>query len=299
MDWQHENAERVWQRPVLVLDGAVGTELERRGVPTPAPLWSAAALDSTPGLVRDLHAAYARGGADIIVANTFRLSAQAVDHVGRVDDAPTLARRAVKLAREGVAHAGRIEETVIAASIGPARDCYKPADVPGRAVLRAEHGRTLDWLVAADPDLLWIETIGTVREAAVLAEFAAARAVPFVLSFILDEAGALLGGEPLAEAVAAVEPHAPLAFGLNCMPPRGITRHLPRLVGLTERRVAAYAHINDPRPLPGWSFAECDVAPEALAQTAGEWRKLGASIIGGCCGSRPEHIAAIVATVQL
>jgi S-methylmethionine-dependent homocysteine/selenocysteine methylase len=298
MTWQHEIAEHVWQRPVLVLDGAIGTELERHGVPTPAPLWSAAALDSTPGLVRDLHAAYARSGADIIVANTFRLSARAVDSVGRADDGPTLARRAVKLAREGVAHSGRSAETIVAASVGPARDCYTPEDVPGREVLQEEHDWTLDWLLAADPDMLWIETIGTVREAAVLAELATARAFPFVLSFILDEAGALLGGEPLAEAVAAVDPHEPLAFGLNCMPPQGITRHLPGLVSLTKRRVAAYAHINDPRPLPGWSFAECDVAPEKLAQTAADLRKLGASIIGGCCGSRPEHIAAIAGTLQ-
>jgi S-methylmethionine-dependent homocysteine/selenocysteine methylase len=283
----------IWNKDPLILDGAVGTELERHGVPTPPPLWSAAALTSHPTRVQATHHAYAASGAQIIVANTFRVNAFALGATGRTAEGPELARAAVALARRGAEAAERTQNVLIAASIGPARDCYRPADVPDSATLEREHATTLAWLADTNVDLLWIETIGTVREAVVLAKAARASERPFVMSFILNEAGDLLGGEPLRDAVACCEPYVPLAFGLNCMPPAGLTRHVAQLRSLTARRIAAYAHIGNATPLPGWSFSAARVTPAELAADARRWQAAGASILGGCCGTTAEHIQAL------
>ena len=174
---------------------------------------------------------------------------------------------------------------LVAASVGPVEDCYTPALVPDESELQREHGQMADWLAAAGPDLLWIETIGTVREVRAAAASAAERGLPFVVSFVLREmkdavpAGGrnarstdmptLLGGELLEEAVAAVTPFGPLAIGLNCIPPRGLREALPRLRAMTDLPLAAYAHINNVSPTPGWSYSEAVGPAEYAAYAAG------------------------------
>jgi S-methylmethionine-dependent homocysteine/selenocysteine methylase len=287
-------ADRLARGPLL-LDGAVGTELERRGCACPAPLWSARALIEAPDLVRDIHRDYVAAGAAIIVANTFRTSPRALHAAGLDAAGPTLVERAVALARAATtteapaAAAG--PPVLVAASIGPAADCYDPSAAGDEATLRAEHARLADWIAAADPDLAWIETIGTVREVCAATQACRDRALPFVISLIVNEAGDLLGGEPLADAIAIIEAADPLAVGLNCIPPRGLTTLLPRLRKRTARPLVAYGHINDDRPLPGWSYAQA-LDPPAYAAETRRWAAGGAALIGGCCGTTPAHIQA-------
>jgi len=285
---------------ILLLDGAMGTELERRGVPAPPPLWSAAALDSHPDIVLAIHREYVRAGADILVANTFRTNLRTLRAATLLQRAAELNRCAVNLAW----WAPRLEETrlreigtasravFIAASVAPLEDCYSPRLVPKESVLLREHMQMLTWLKASAPDLIWFETMNTVREARAAAESAAEIALPFVISFLLRQDGHLLSGERLEEAAAAVEPFDPLAVGLNCIPPDGITTHLPRLRQATSRSLAAYAHINNPMPTPGWSFSQ-DATPDQYARQVKRWLELGVRIIGGCCGTTPAHIRAV------
>ena len=273
--------------PVL-LDGALGTELERRGVDTASTLWSAAALDTAPAVVEQIHRDYVAAGADVLVANTFRANPRTLHHPGRLADGPELCRRAVAFAR-----AAATERTVVAASVGPAADCYRPELTPSHAELRDEHVRLATWLRDARPDLLWIETIATVREARAASDAARGARLPFTVSFITREDGRLLGGESLESAVAAISDHGPLAIGLNCIPPDGATAALQHLRRLTALPIAVYAHIGNVRPLPGWSYAQRDVTPARYAAYAAGWRDLGANIIGGCCGTTPAHVRAL------
>ena len=293
-------ADALRARLPLVLDGALGTELERRGVPTPAPLWSAAALHTAPNVVSAIHQEYALAGADVLVANTFRTNPRTLERA-RLDDGAALCAVALALARAagsplgGSAAPGTLQKSapLIAASVAPVEDCYAPALVPDETTLAAEHKQLATWLKAAGPDLLWIETMGTVREAVAAAAAARGVGLPFTVSWMLAEGGALLGGEPLDAAVAAVAPLGPAALGLNCIPPDGITRYLPALRRLTSAPVAVYAHIGNQRPTPGWSFAQPSVLPAEYAEYSRRWRDLGADIIGGCCGTTPAHIAAV------
>ena len=213
---------------------------------------------------------------------------------------PVLNRRAVDVARQAIeveqarqVAAGAVPSDVfVAVSVAPVEDCYIPELVPEEVVLVEEHARMLAWVKAAGPDLIWIETMNTVREARAAARAAANASLPFVASFALREDGRLLSGEWLEEAVEAVETFEPIALGLNCIPPDGITAHLPRLRRATRRPVAAYAHINNPTPTPGWSFSQ-DATPEQYARQVKRWLDAGVSIVGGCCGTTPAHIRAV------
>lgn len=282
-------------RGAVVLDGAMGTELERRGVCGTPPLWSAAALDDAPELVADIHRAYVAAGAEILVANTFRTNPRTLEQLGRGADGPRLCRAAVELACE--AASGAPGPVWVAASVAPAADCYQPALVPDDAALSREHALLAEWLAAAGADLLWIETLGTVREAVAAAHAARAVGLPFAVSFVLSEDGRLLGGDPLAAAVAALEPLKPLALGVNCIPPRAIDRMLLALRALTRRPLIAYGHIENRHPLPGWTYGQ-QAPPGAYAQHAAAWLAAGASIVGGCCGTTAAHIAAVAAVVR-
>lgn len=300
-----ERLRRLLAARAVILDGATGTELTRRGVPTPLPLWSAGALLSHPETVEAIHRDYALAGADIVVANTFRTNPRTLRAAGRLADGQRLNRIAIELARRaaqtaaeqqpGAAqHATAAHAALVAASVAPVEDCYHPERVPDESVLLAEHEQMMTWLRAAGPDLIWIETMGTVREARAAARCAAAAGFAFAVSFVLRENGDLLGGEAIEAAVEAIEPLGPLAFGLNCIPPAGMTKALPRLRRATQRTLAAYAHIGNPEPIFGWSFSQ-DVRPEDYAREARRWLELGARILGGCCGTTPAHIRALAA----
>jgi S-methylmethionine-dependent homocysteine/selenocysteine methylase len=298
---QHEWRQRL-ERPPLILDGATGTELTRRGVDTRLPLWSAAALDGCPEIVAAIHADYVAAGADILVANTFRANARTLRRANVLERGAELNRRAVELARSAAvsgarplsaAHAAHAEAPVlVAASVAPVEDCYRPDLVPDERTLRAEHGQMTGWLADAKPDLIWIETMNTAREAAAAAWAASQAWLPFCVSFVTRESGALLDGSPLEDAVAAVEPYEPLALGINCVPPAGLADALARLRRSTDRPLAAYAHVGNAEPILGWRFSQT-VTPAAYFDYARRWRDLGAAIIGGCCGTTPEHIAAL------
>lgn len=275
-------------RGPLVLDGAVGTELERRGVDTAAPLWSASALLTSPEVVFEIHQEYAIAGAEILVANTFRTNPRTLQQSGRLEEGAALCGLAVDLARRAAGRSG----ILVAASVAPVADCYTPEAVPAVSALEREHGLLAEWLKAADPDLVWIETINTVSEGRVAARAAREQRLPFAISFVLREDGHLLSGEPLERAVEAVEPAEPLAIGINCVPARGLAGLLRELSTVTARPLSAYGHIENALPIPGWSYAH-GATPEEYAEYARAWLELGVRVVGGCCGTRAAHIRAV------
>lgn len=277
----------------LLLDGAMGTELSRRGLPTDLPLWSAAALLTQIDFVESIHRDYAAAGADILVANTFRTNPRTLQRAGLAHRGAELNGAAVDAARRAAASGGGGRHIRVAASVAPVEDCYRPDLVPAEVLLDHEHARLVEWLIPAAPDLLWIETINTVREARAACRAAHAAGLAFAISFVTNEAAELLSGEPLSATVEAVLPFSPLALGLNCIPPAGMTRNLPELARLVEGAgvgIAAYAHIGNPDPLTGWTFSE-SMTPDEYAAHAVRWLAAGATIVGGCCGTTPAHIA--------
>ncbi len=269
----------------------MGTELTRRNVNTTLPLWSAAALDSSPDVVAQIHADYVAAGATVLTANTFRTNTRALAKAGIAHRARELTFKAVALARQTAdAAGGRVR---VAGSMAPVEDCYMPELAPSTADMDAEHGALARNLADAGVDFMLIETMNTVREAVAAAGAAASTGKPLWVSFTLGEDGALLSGESLASAVAAVRPFQPEAVLINCVPVAQIAAGLSELrAAAGGLRYGAYGNVGHVDDTVGWTLTDA-VTPEQYAKAAQGWRSHGASIIGGCCGTHPGHIRAI------
>lgn len=270
----------------MLLDGATGTELNRRGVDTGLPLWSANALTTDTGLnvLRQVHLDYLNAGAEIITTNTFRTHRRVL--VGKGFSAQELTWRAVATAREAIAQFGK--PALVAGSLSSLEDCYRPDLVPPADECRAEHAERIEHLVESGVDVLLIETMNCIREAEIAAKIATASGLPTWVSFVCDENGRILSGESLTHAAEVLMPLGIKALGVNCMPAHTLTQPLGELRGICGQDfpLLAYGNIGYVDDEQGWINTD-STDPEGYLQYARTWP---AQIIGACCGSTPEHI---------
>ena len=277
-------------RPVL-LDAAMGTELQRRDADTSLPLWSARTLLKDPELVWTIHGDEAASGAEILTANTFRTHARTFARANLESRSGELTTLAVQLAHQAASGPGR--EIFVAGSLAPLEDCYRPDLVPDQASVEREHGAQARFLAAAGVDLILAETHNTIREAAAALAAGKAAGVPVVVSLVTDGEGRLLSGETLEEAAAALLPLSPDALGINCVPAARLGQDLARLAAAApETPLAAYGNLGLPSDDRGWAFTE-ELEPDAYGIQAAGWIASGARIVGGCCGTNPEHTRAL------
>jgi len=301
--------QRLSQRGLLVLDGGLGSEIVRRGV-----RWRQHGLRTDAAVVQAIHRDYVEAGADIITTDTFQMSRRTylnlfrnLDHMRRIG-APGLESQAAALIEKAVLTARQAAEdraVAVAGSVSPLNHCFRPDLSPPYDEALREHTETTRLLANSGVDFILLETMNNVREAAAALEAAQKTALPVWVSFTLEPGGKrLLSGEPIAEGVRTVERISADAVLLNCAPPDDIT------VGLEELRKAcalpfgAYAHIGRYDP-PSWKFdfhpqfTDTETwPPENYSLYAKRWRELGATIIGGCCGTTPDHIKAIKELVK-
>lgn len=281
-------ASRWREGATVILDGAMGTELQRRGVETRLPLWSTWALLEAPEMVQAIHRDYIEAGADIITANTFRTHRRSLAAEGMGQRAEEFTRSAVELAVGARDEVGA--EVLIAGSIAPLEDCYHPELVPPPDQLRTEHQEMAENLARAKVDLILVETMGTLEEIQAASQAAKSTGIPFIVSAIPRDDGELIGGQPLAEMVGLVESLGPLALMVNCANHRVITSALEKLhASVSSVPVGAYANMGTPAEDRGWSFSD-DLLPKRYAEVARSWFRIGARLIGGCCGTTPAHI---------
>jgi homocysteine S-methyltransferase len=284
-------------RPIL-LDGATGTELNRRGVSTDLPLWSAGALLDAPAAVRQVHRDYLLAGAEIVTANTFRTHRRSLARGGHGDSAAELTRLAVALARAAVEDGALERPAYVAGSLAPLEDCYSPELVPPQAECEREHAEMARNLAAAGVDLILVETMNTIREARAAVQAARATGLPVLASFVCRTDGRLFSGERVAEAVAAIAPLGVAGLLINCTPSTTIHEPFAELSAAAAAQPAPaavrglYANIGHTNDIDGWT-STTDVTPLDYARLAGGWLGQGANLVGGCCGTTPAHIAAV------
>ena len=271
---------------VTLLDGPLGTELARRGVRTPTPLWSAGAVETSPEVVAAIHADYAAAGAWVHTANTFRTDSWTLAKVGRADDCEDLSRRAVEIARASVP-----DDHLVAGSISPLEDCYEPSRSPPLAVCREEHRRSARALVEAGVDLLLCETFPHPGEALAALDAALEHNVPTWLSLTPGPDGGLLSDEEIVETLREAARRGAEAVLVNCAAPKRLTQILPRLAEL-DLQFGAYGNVGRPCSEAGW-VNEGEALPQAYVGEVLRWLEGGATILGGCCGTGPQHIEAV------
>ena len=261
-----------------LLDGPVGTELAARGVPTPAPLWSAAALETAPAVVSQIHRDYAAAGATVHTAATFRTQRRAAPE--RWEE---LLRRAVALTRAAVPAGNRI-----AGSMAPLGDCYRPEESP--ADPRPEHRELARALAAAGADLLLCETFPHVGEALCAVEEAVATGLDTWVSFTAGPDANLLTPREVEHGAREAVRRGARAVLVNCIP---ADRTLPYVAVLAGLGVPFGAYANAGPPGNDWDGAPrapTQGAPTPSSRPAGSRRE---NVDGSCCGTGPEHIQAV------
>jgi S-methylmethionine-dependent homocysteine/selenocysteine methylase len=272
----------------LLLDGPTGTELERRNYRTALPLWTALASRQAPGTLKAVHDDYVRSGADILTACTFRTNRYTLAKQGLASEAPSLTREAVAIARQSAASAHK--PVLVAGSVAPLEDCYRPQRTPNELTLAREHAAHVESLATCGVDLLLVETMPTLREAAVAAWAAVATGLPVIVSFLVRSGRQLLDGTALSEALEAIAPLEVTLLSVNCAAPSWCTEAI-RDLSASGRRFGAYANSGAPDGTFGSEPSPLDVTHYAR-EVAG-WLRAGATLVGGCCGTGPEHIHAL------
>ena len=279
--------ERLATGSPVLLDGPTGTELQRRRVETDVPGWTAAALDTAPEIIEQIHRDYVDAGAEVLTANTFRTHRRDLVTLGAADRAAELTQRAIDLAR---AAAKTVSHPVwVAGSQAPLGDCYRPEETPSESEMEAEHRLMSQQLADAGVDLILVETHPTLKEALAATRAALSTGLPVVTSFVCDRAGRLLSGESLADAAAAIADLRVVAIAVNCILADDARTAVEMLAG-TRRGlpVGAYCNIGYFTD-DGWTNTASE-APSVYARHAAGWLDVGARLIGSCCGTTPAHI---------
>lgn len=275
---------------VVLLDGATGTELQRRGIRTALPLWSAEAILRAPAVIHEIHVDYINAGANIITANTFRTNPRTLEKAGKRNESEAWTAKAVTLALQSRdAHPSKTHPVFVAGSMTTVEDCYRPEQTPPNEELEQEHTQFAKYLKNAGVDLILVETMNTIREAVIALKAAREAGVPTMVSFIVTSYGNLLGGELLSDAVKAVELLGPYAILVNCATCEVMDQVVPMLREQTSLHIGVYAHVGVPDEVNGWN-ADPYATPENYLVHARQWLKGRVKIVGGCCGTTPKYI---------
>ena len=295
---------------VTVIDGGMGKELQRIGAPFRQPEWSALALIEDPDYVRQAHQNFIDAGAEVIITNAYAVVPYHLGEERFAERGAELAALAADIAREVADAAGRSVQ--VAGSLPPLFGSYEPWNfdaekAPGlwKTLVDAQAGKVDFWLA---------ETVSSLDEFRCLAAQVAEHSEPFWASFTLADDvpdGAdhttwaeLRSGESISEMAAEVRDHDVRAILFNCSQPE---RFEAALVQLSEAlgesspiAIGGYANAF-PDKEEGYASNEVilthrhDLTPDAYGAIAQRWVDLGATVIGGCCGIRPDHISALVA----
>lgn len=301
--------ELLAREPFAILDGGLATQLEGDGCELDDPLWSAKILLEQPDRLRAVHRRWIEAGADIVSSASYQATIPGLRARGCDEgEAEALLRRSVELVREAAAETARGEALLVAASIGSYGAYladgseYRGDYELDREVLVDFHRSRLRSLSAAGPDLLGFETIPSAVEAEAIAELLDANEGPrawvsFSLQACRNQPGSkpkISDGTALERALAPLRGHPRVAaVGINCLGPSEV---LPAVELLAEtlgsgQQVIAYPNSGE-RWLDGaWAGSGTSLA--RFVELAERWLAAGARLIGGCCRTGPEHVAAL------
>ena len=288
---------------VTLLDGGMGSELRLRGVKVAShteSFWSAGALLDSPGVVVDIHAAYIEAGADVLTINNYAVTPPLLAREGMELRVEELTELAVDLAEQACSRSGRRPR--LAGSLPPLETSYRADLVQGRDEVLDGYRRIAS-VLAPRVDLMICETLASSQEAVWACQAASETGCEFWVSWTLhgNRTNTLPSGESLAEAFAALGDLKPAAYLVNCCGANFVTAAMEVLAGLTDDPVGGFANAETVEPGDGGDGVEVDpesaqqkgatpLDPEAYAVEVQLWLDAGASIVGGCCRTRPEHI---------
>ena len=277
----------------IVADGAMATVLYSRGV------FVNRCFDelnvSTPHLVRQVHLDYAAAGAEILEANTFGGNRARLAAVGLADRLQPINEAGVRLAREAAT-----DGQFVAGAIGPLGVPIGPLGPTSFAEARAIFREQADTLFAAGADLLVLETFGDLnelREAVMAVRQSGGDAAVIIAHVTVDNSGQLPSGVSVDAFTREMDTWPVDAVGVNCsVGPKGTLDAVEQMARLTTKPISAMPNAGLPTRVEGRNIYLC--SPEYMAQYSRRLIAAGARIVGGCCGTTPEHIRLMAAETR-
>ncbi|KAL1303495.1 hypothetical protein AAFC00_006872 [Neodothiora populina] len=311
--------ETLADKPVIVLDGALATELEARGLDLSSSLWSAKALQQSPELIYSVHLDYFRSGADVAITASYQATPLGLEkHLGMsVEDSIQLIRKSVELAqqaRDATLEEERVQnpgmqarKMFVAGSVGPYgayladgseyRGDYSISDQE----MKAFHRPRIQALADAGVDVLACETIPSFAEVKALLDLLQTEfpQLSAWLSYTVRDPTHLSDGTPLADVTAATNKvDQIIAVGVNCIPERDVSSVLKHLSMHTTKPLIAYPNSGEQWNAEARSWSGQRAQDNERAHDLKEWFNSGARLIGGCCRTGPEDIKVICKHVQ-
>ena len=286
-----QSFRRLAERKILLLDGATGTELAKRGMPVGvAPeAWVA----ENPETIAEIHRAYYASGSDIVYAPTFGANPLKLAEFGLAAETEALNEKLVAVCR--AANPGKL----IFGDVAPTGQLVEPYGELGFEACVSAYKRQIAALVAAGADGIAIETMMDLQEAraALIAAREVTTELPVIVTLTFEPGGRSLTGNPPEAALVTLQALGADAFGCNCSTgPVEMAEVIRALkpyadVPLVAKPNAGMPHLRDGRTV-------FDLGPGPFAEAAARLVEAGASIVGGCCGTTPEHIAALADKVR-
>lgn len=279
------------KRDWLLADGATGTNLFNMGLESgdPPEFWNETQADN----IRALYTGAIEAGSDLFLTNTFGSNASRLKLHNAAHRAFELSRIGAELGREVADQAGR--PVVVAGSVGPTGEIMEPVGPLSHSDAVEMFHEQAEGLKAGGADVLWVETISAPEEFRAAAEAFDLAKMPWCGTMSFDTAGRTMMGVTAPAMVELVEslPNPPVAFGANCG--TGASDLLRTVLGFgatgTDRAIIAKGNAGIPKYVDG--HIHYDGTPELMARYAVLARNAGARIIGGCCGTMPEHLRAM------
>jgi homocysteine S-methyltransferase len=273
---------------VMVADGAMGTMLYARGV------FINRCFDelnlSSADMVRQIHQEYVKAGAEILETNTFGASRPRLAGFGIAEKLKDINRAAVRLARDAAK-----DGPFVAGAIGPLGVRIEPLGPTSFAEARAHFAEQIESLVDAGVDLLILETFGNLdelREAVAAARQVAGDELAVIAQVTIDDFGHLPGGADTETFTREMDSWPVDAIGLNCsVGPKATLETIERMMQFSSKPMSAMPNAGLPMRIEGRNIYLC--SPEYMAQYARRLLWAGVKIIGGCCGTTPDHIKLI------
>ena len=273
---------------IELLDGAMGSELLKRGHNVPQHTWSANINIDNPLIVEEIHKEYINAGSNYITTNTFRTTPRAFIKSGlNTNEATDIAKKSLNGAIN-VAKNAKNNKTKVLGSVAPLEDCYMPDLFPGKSYAKKEFNNILDSLYNAGIDIFLLETMNSITETRSCLEVIHESNLPIWVSFNLLDSIHIKSGETLVNAIKMTADFDVDCILLNCNPIER-TKESLKIVSENCLTWGIYPNLGIGEPSPDGVISNY-YSDEDFLNLCKKAIDLGASVIGGCCGTSPRHI---------
>ena len=282
----------------LIMDGAMGTELMRRGIDLPLPLWSSMSNIDQYDQVMNIHKDYIEAGSDIVTTNTFRTTPRTFINAGySQDESEIISKQCCNMAIKAAKQAVKKKNTLIAGSVAPLEDCYEPLHFPGKEIAKKEFQLIIKRIIRNGVDILLFETMGNYDEIESVLQVSKDIDIPRWLSIVLKNKNSILDGTQLKKVVELANKNKIDMVLINCTPINIISDALDIFLGYRKGKWGIYPNAGEHMPTKDGKFVS-KLDDESFCRAIQDYITLGASVVGSCCGSTPNTVRKISNMIQ-